>query len=100
MQNFQHAHFLYLFFGLIPLLVIAIWYFSWTKKTLKQNFEPQISKIIFPKSNDLIKKIKVFLYLGAFIFLILGLSNPRVGVQKEKVKGKGVELMILLDVLY
>ena len=98
MQNFQHANFLYLFFGIIPLIAIAIWYFSWSKKTLKQYFEPQISKIIFPKSNELIKRVKVVLYLVAFVFLILGLSNPRVGVQKEKVKGKGVELMILLDV--
>jgi Ca-activated chloride channel family protein len=98
MQNFQYANFLYLFLGLIPLLGLTFWYFKWSQKTMKQFFDPQISHIIFPNANPLIKKIKVVLYLLAFIFLVLGMTNPRVGIQKEKVKGKGIELMILMDV--
>lgn len=98
MQNFQYANFLYLFLGLIPLIGLAIFYFQWSQKTMKQFFEPQISNIIFPKFNPFVKKIKVFLYILAFVFLILGMANPRIGVQKEKVKGKGIELMILMDV--
>jgi Ca-activated chloride channel family protein len=98
MQNFQYANFLYLFLGLIPLLGLTFWYFQWSQKTMKQFFDPQISQIIFPNANPLIKKIKVLLYLLAFVFLVLGMANPRVGIQKEKVKGKGIELMILMDV--
>lgn len=34
----------------------------------------------------------------AFILLIIGIANPQIGVKEEKVKGKGIDVMILLDV--
>ncbi len=42
--------------------------------------------------------VRNVLYLVALVLLIVGLARPQFGVAKEDVKGKGSEIMVVLDV--
>lgn len=98
MQKFQYPQYLQLLWLLIPLVILIVWYIRWRDKTIKTYFGDQIRDIIFPNGSNLNRILKYILILGAVTMMIIGIANPQKGIKEEKVKGRGIDIMILLDV--
>ncbi len=58
----------------------------------------ELLKVIMPESSKTRPRSKFILLNLAFIFFIIGLSNPQIGSKLEEMKRKGVEIIIALDV--
>ena len=98
MQRFQHTYLLHLFWLLIPLAGLVIWYFRWQKKSESSTFNACILNHIIPYKNLIQERIKLGLFFFSLIILIIAISNPQIGVKGEKIKGQGLEIILLLDV--
>lgn len=83
----------------VPLLIIAFYaYRRWQKNSKKKLGDINlINQLILNKSN-LKSKIKFYLILFAYIFLIIGLANPQIGTKSENVKREGLDIIVAIDV--
>ncbi|NOT38260.1 MAG: VWA domain-containing protein [Saprospiraceae bacterium] len=78
-------------FALYPLLKSRserVWSKLGNSKLLLQSF----------RTSERFKKVKLLLFLGAGIFLIIALANPQYGLKKQKVKSQNAEIIIALDI--
>lgn len=98
MQRFQYPYLLNLVWLLLPLIGLTIWYFRWRTKQLNANFGSQILSRIIPFQNFQQDKIRIGIFVVGLIALIIAIANPQIGVKGEKIKGQGLDIMILLDV--
>ena len=98
MQRFQHTYLLHLFWLLIPLAGLVIWYFRWQKKSESSTFNACILNHIIPYKNLIQERIKLGLFFFSLIILIIAIANPQIGVKGEKIKGQGLDIILLLDV--
>ena len=98
MQKFQYGYLLNLLWLIIPLTALVVYYLRWQLKTEKSVFKPNIANHILPHRNVLQDRIKLSLFFVSIVFLILAIANPQIGVKGEKIKGKGLDIMLLLDV--
>ena len=97
MLKYEHIELLNLLYG-IPIIIFGIiFYENWKKRAYKLFGEKQlVSKLTSSYSNRkaLTKHILTILI---FTFLIIGLSNPKIGTKMEEVKREGVDLIIAID---
>ena len=98
MQRFQYSYLLHLLWLLIPLAGLMIWYFRWQKKSESSTFNTSILNHIIPYKNLIQERIKLGLFFLSLILLIIAIANPQIGVKGEKIKGQGLDIMLLLDV--
>ena len=93
MFRFEHSEFLYLLL-LIPLLWLLHWaYINWKNKSNQQ----WIDKLSIGRSKYR-PFIKLSFFSLAFLFLIIALANPQWGTKRSKVKAKGSDIIIALDI--
>tara|TARA_B100001287_G_scaffold275714_1_gene284139 strand:- start:332 stop:1363 length:1032 start_codon:yes stop_codon:yes gene_type:complete len=97
MLKYEHIELLNLLYG-IPIIIFGIiFYENWKKRAYKLFGEKQlVSKLTssYSKRKALTKHILTILI---FTFLIIGLSNPKIGTKMEEVKREGVDLIIAID---
>ena len=97
MLKYEHIELLNLLYG-IPIIIFGIiFYENWKKRAYKLFGEKQlVSKLTssYSKRKALTKNILTILI---FTFLIIGLSNPKIGTKMEEVKREGVDLIIAID---
>ncbi len=98
MQRFQYGYLLNLLWLIIPLFAVVAYYMRWQLKTEKSVFKSNIVNHILPHRNALQDRTKLSLFFMSIVFLILAIANPQIGVKGEKIKGQGLDIMILLDV--
>ena len=97
MLKYEHIEYLNLLFG-IPFLILAMFFYSrWKKKALALFGESKVVKKLTSSFSKVRQKIKNTLTILIFIFLIIGISNPQIGMKMEEVKREGVDLMIAID---
>jgi len=98
MFRFEHPYILY-FLLLIPLAVFVFILILKKKKQSLRNFGDTevISQLMLAVSKTR-PVVKFSLMLLALTFLIIGMANPQIGSKVEKVKRKGVDLIIALDI--
>ncbi len=96
--RFAHPHYLYLL-GLVPVLVLFFIYIRYRRiKSIKAFGNPEVIESLMPdvsSSRPVWKFVLISISIVAFVFLLAG---PQFGSKLQKVKRKGVELMIVLDV--
>jgi len=96
--RFAHTYFFYLL-ALIPVFTIfLVLFFIWKKKTLAKYGDWHIIKQLMPEYSirkPILKFIGMMLILSC---LVVALADPQTGSRLEKVKHKGIDLMICLDV--
>ncbi len=98
MFRFENTYYLYAL-ALIPLFIILFMLMKrWKKKSLKNFGESFLIKQLMPDASKHKLNIKFLILMIAYIFLVLGLANPQIGSKLEKVKRKGSDLIIALDV--
>jgi len=97
-MKFYHPYYLY---GLLVIVVFTFLFLllkRWRNSAYSRMGEiPVISKL-FPDVSDLRRLYKFIALMLALAFMITALSRPQTGSKFDKVKRKGIELMILLDV--
>ncbi len=97
-MNFQNIEWLNLFWILIPLGFCYFTYLKWRTNVLNTHFDSSLGQKIFPFDSKINRHCKVILQFIIIVLLIFAIANPLANVKAEKVKGKGIDIMILLDV--
>ncbi|MCX6276914.1 MAG: VWA domain-containing protein [Bacteroidetes bacterium] len=98
MFKFAHTYYFYLL-ALIPVFIVALTFFLlWKKKAIARYGDMNVIRQLMPEYS--VGKI-IIKFLGimlAMVALIFALADPQTGSKIEKVKRKGIDLMICLDV--
>ena len=98
MFRFAHSVF-FLAFLLIPLIsAVFVVFMIRRKKAMEKYGEKSLLKILAPESSTAKPIIKFILYSLALAAMIMALADLQSGSKIEKVKRKGIDLMICLDV--
>ncbi|MFZ4520767.1 MAG: vWA domain-containing protein [Bacteroidales bacterium] len=98
MFRFAHIYYFYLL-AVIPLLAgLLVVYLIWKKRTLARYGEWSVIRQLMPDYSPWKPVLKFLLMTGALISLVVALADPQTGSRMEKVKRKGIDLMICLDV--
>ena len=98
MIRFAHIYYLY---GLLLIPVFIIIFsvmLRWKKKALNRFGDIAIISQLIPDVSKGRLVFKFFLIMLAYAFLVIGIANPQIGSKLEKVKRKGIDLMIAIDV--
>ncbi|PID88976.1 MAG: hypothetical protein CSB01_04500, partial [Bacteroidia bacterium] len=96
--RFEHPAYLYLLI-LLPILIVLFWIGLRYKKRALQRFgDLNIIQQLMPYASASRPTYKFFMVLIALFFLIIGLAAPQYGSKLQKIKRKGVEIIIALDV--
>lgn len=98
MLKFAHNEYFYLLLSLIPLIVAFAAYIMWRRKAFHNFGEASLVNRLISDKPVYKHQLKFVLLTLAFIFLVIGLTNPQVGTKYEKVQRKGVDLVVALDV--
>ncbi|MEI7982237.1 MAG: VWA domain-containing protein, partial [Bacteroidota bacterium] len=98
MFRFAHTYYFYLL-TLIPVFIaLLILFLIWKKKTLAKYGEWEVIRQLMPEYSVSKPILKFIIMMLAFISLVFALADPQTGSRLEKVKRKGIDLMICLDV--
>lgn len=97
MIKFGHIEYLFLL-GLIPVLVLFIFLFRrWKRQTSLKFTTKNLQNKLYINKSEIREKWKYTLQILAVFFLVLGISNPKIGTNLEEVKRDGIEMVIALD---
>lgn len=98
MFRFAHTYYFYLT-ALIPVFtVLLVLFLLWKKRTLDRYGDRVVIGQLMPEYSSVKSTLKFVLVMLAMLSLIFALANPQTGSRLEKVKRKGIDLMICLDV--
>ncbi|MCB0513758.1 MAG: VWA domain-containing protein [Bacteroidetes bacterium] len=97
MLQFAHITYLWLLV-IVPLsiLIYLIWYQK-KKAILNQLADKRITNILLPNRNPKKTHLKFGLYILSLICFIIALAQPQLGTKQEKIKRKGIDVVIALD---
>jgi Ca-activated chloride channel family protein len=98
MIRFAHPEYFYLLL-LVFFFLFAFWFYNnWKKRAIKRFGDKKTIALLIPQLSTGKPKFKFVLLLIAFVFLVVGISDPQIGSKLEKVKREGIDLMLVLDV--
>ncbi len=98
MYELDESKYLYLLF-ILPLLVLLFLYVQfWKRKTQRTFGEQTMVAKLSPEKSNFKPIVKFTVIIFAFIFLIIGLVNPKIGTKVEKVKREGIDVVFAIDV--
>ncbi len=98
MFRFENPEYLYAL-GLIPVLAVFFaiaWYAR--KRAIRRFGEHRLMLKLMPETSRYKDSVKFILLMLALSFLVIGWANPQWGTKKEKVKRKGVDVFLALDI--
>lgn len=100
MEMFRFGDPEYLFaLVLLPILIIIYLIFSnKRKKAIREFGNPELLAPLMPNASPSRQGWKFTILLVALAFLIVGIARPQFGAKLQKMKRKGVEIIIALDV--
>lgn len=93
----EPTYFIYLV--LIPVLfAVFLGVFWWKKRTQKKFATEELLKKLSPEKSPFKSVLKMIIFLIGLVFLIVSLTNPKMGTKLETVKRQGVDIVFALDV--
>ena len=93
----EPTYFIYLV--AIPILFMAFLLVFWWKKRAQKNFAKiGLLDKLSPEKSTFKYFLKMTLFLLGLAFLIISLTNPKMGTKLETVKRQGVDIVFALDV--
>lgn len=98
MLKLAHPEYLYAYLCLIPILLLFIFYMVWRRKAIQRLSVFENIDQLMPERAKFRHYFKFILIFLAFSALVMAWANPQIGSKQEKVKRKGVDVMIALDV--
>lgn len=98
MFRFENEWYLYALLLVPLLLLLFIISMRWRTKALANFGELTLVNRLLPDFSLRRQKAKFTLYALALVSIIIALANPQVGTKMEKVKRRGIDVMIAIDV--
>ncbi len=98
MIRFAHIEFFYALLLVFFLLFLYWQYRSWQKRAQRKLGDSKTVNRLISLRSDFKPLTKFILLLLAFIFMVIGLVDPRMGSKLEKVKREGIDIYVALDV--
>jgi len=97
-MELDESKYLYLLF-LIP-VVVALFLFNlyWKRKKQREFGDLELVKKLSPESSTFKPVLKLVVIVLAFLGLIFGLVNPKIGTKMETVKREGIDIVFAMDV--
>ena len=93
----EPTYFIYLL--LIPVFfTVFLLVFWWKKRTQKKFATDELLKKLSPEKSIFKPILKMIIFLIGLAFLIVSLTNPKMGTKIETVKRQGVDIVFALDV--
>ena len=93
----EPTYFIYL--AIIPvifvLFLLVLW---WKKRTQKQFADSDLIQKLSPEKSTFKSFLKIIAICLALAFLIISLTNPKMGTKLETIKREGVDIVFALDV--
>jgi len=98
MFRFENPEYLYAL-ALIPVLAV-FFAIAWhaRKIAIRRFGEHRLMQKLMPETSRYKDSVKFILLMLALSFLVIGWANPQWGTKKEKVKRKGVDVFLALDI--
>ena len=98
MFRFAHIYYFYLL-AVIPVFAgLLVLFLLWKRRTLAKYGEWNVIRQLMPDYSVGKSIVKFMLVMMALASLVVALADPQTGSRLEKVKRKGIDLMICLDV--
>ncbi len=93
----EPTYFIYLL--LIPVLfTVFLLVFWWEKRTQKKFATEELLKKLSPEKSVFKPILKMIIFLIGLVFLIVSLTNPKMGTKIEIIKRQGVDIVFALDI--
>ncbi|MDG1452237.1 MAG: VWA domain-containing protein [Polaribacter sp.] len=87
------------FLAIIPAMIVVFLMVLWWKKHTQNKFSDlNLLQKIAPNSSNFKSALKVGMLLIGIAFLIISLTNPKMGTKLKTVKREGVDVVFALDV--
>ena len=87
------------FLAIIPAMIVVFLMVLWWKKHTQSKFSDlNLLQKIAPNSSNFKSALKVGMLLIGIAFLIISLTNPKMGTKLKTVKREGVDVVFALDV--
>ncbi|MHB1195459.1 MAG: vWA domain-containing protein [Lutibacter sp.] len=84
---------------IIPAIVVVFLLVLWWKKRIQKQFaEHKLIQKLSPEKSTFKSFLKITVFCLALAFLIISLTNPKMGTKLETVKREGVDIVFALDV--
>ena len=98
MFRFANPEILYAL-GIIPVLIILfIWSRIQRRKAIRTFGNPELIASLMPNVSNFRPGLKFGIAMAALAFIIMAMARPQYGSKLQKIKRKGIEVMIALDV--
>ncbi|MBN2637771.1 MAG: VWA domain-containing protein [Bacteroidales bacterium] len=98
MIQFEHKEFFWAYLLLILFLILYGSFRAWRRKAWKRFGDKTITSRLIMHQSGLRSGLRFLFLMTALFFLVGGLIDPKIGSRLEKVKRKGIDLFIALDV--
>ena len=93
----EPTYFIYL--AIIPVVfVLFLLVFWWKKRTQKKFADSGLIQKLSPEQSNFKSFLKIIVVCVGLAFLIVSLTNPKMGTKLETVKRQGVDIVFALDV--
>ncbi|MDO9275612.1 MAG: VWA domain-containing protein [Lutibacter sp.] len=93
----EPTYFYYL--AIIPAIVVVFLLVLWWKKRIQKQFaDYKLIQKLSPEKSTFKSFLKITVFCLALAFLIISLTNPKMGTKLETVKREGVDIVFALDV--
>ena len=93
----EPSYFVYLI--TIPILfVVFLFVFWWKKRTQNKFTNSALMEKLSPERSSFKSVLKMIFFLIGLAFLIVSLTNPKMGTKLETIKRQGVDIVFALDV--
>jgi Ca-activated chloride channel family protein len=80
------------------MLVIFLLVLWWKKSTQRKFASPSLLKILAPNASTFKTSLKLIFLLLGITFLIVSLTNPKMGTKLKTIKREGVDIVFALDI--
>ena len=97
-MELDEKKYLYLLFILPLVVLVFLANLYWKRKKQREFVDLEMVKKLSPESSVFKPVLKVIVLLLAFLGLILGLVNPKIGTKMETVKREGIDIVFAIDV--
>lgn len=98
MLRFEHPYYLYAL-GLLPFFLLLLWWVRANRaKKIRRIGDRELVLKLLPSFDESKLTWKSTLWLLAYTSLIIGIANPQMGSRIEKVKHKGSDIVVAIDV--
>ena len=85
--------------AIIPAMIVIFLLVFWWKKRMQRTFsDAALLKKLTPNSSTFKNTLKLIFLVVGIAFLVIGLTNPKMGTKLKTVKREGVDVVFALDV--